>query len=181
MGIRTKLSNTFSFPNPVNEISARTVAAGVVIMAVTTVVSGAHLLALVLLYGFAARVAAGPKFSPLGLLATKIIVPRLNIKARIVAGPPKRFAQGIGFTFSLAATVAYFIIGSAYLGNAILAVLSLAAFLEAALGFCLGCKMFGLLIKLGLIPEEVCVDCANIWNRQKTPALQSLISKQETV
>ena len=171
MGIRTRLSQTFAFPNPVNEISARTVAAGVVVLALLTITTGAHLLVLVLLYGFAARVAAGPRFSPLGQLATRVIVPRLHVEPKIVAGPPKRFAQGIGLAFSTAATLAYFVAGSSVAGNVILSVLTLAAFLESALGFCLGCKVFALLMKLGLIPDEVCLDCANIWARQKSPAL----------
>ncbi|MDA8080414.1 MAG: DUF4395 domain-containing protein [Actinomycetota bacterium] len=171
MGIRTQLSQTFTFPNPVNEISARTVAAGVVILALTTIATGAHLLVLVLLYGFAARVAAGPKFSPLGLLATKVVVPRLGVEPKIVAGPPKRFAQAIGFTFSLAATIAYFAAGSAAAGNIILGLLTIAAFMESALGFCLGCKLFAILMKVGVIPNDVCLECANIWTRQKSPAL----------
>ncbi len=171
MGIRTQLSQTFTFPNPVNEISARAVAAGVVILALTTIATGAHLLVLVLLYGFAARVAAGPKFSPLGLLATKVVVPRLGVEPKIVAGPPKRFAQAIGFAFSLAATIAYFAAGSAAAGNIILGLLTIAAFMESALGFCLGCKIFAILMKVGLIPNEVCLECANIWTRQKSPAL----------
>ncbi len=171
MGITSQISKTFTFPNPVNEVSARTVAAGVVVLAVTTIVTGAHLLVLVLLYGFAARVAAGPRFSPLGLLATKVIVPKLPLEPKIVAGPPKRFAQAIGLTFSLAATIAYLVIGSSVAGNVILGALTVAAFMESALGLCLGCKIFGVLIRLGLIPDEVCADCANIWNRQKAAAI----------
>ncbi|NNN19190.1 MAG: DUF4395 domain-containing protein [Acidimicrobiaceae bacterium] len=171
MGIRSQISQTFVFPNPVNEVSARTVAAGVVVLAITTITTGAHFLVLLLLYGFAARVAAGPRFSPLGLLATRVIVPKLPLQPKIVAGPPKRFAQGIGFAFALAATVAYFVAGSPIAGNAILAVLTAAAFMESALGFCLGCKVFAILMKVGLIPKEICVDCANIWTRQESPVL----------
>ncbi len=171
MGIRSQLSQTFTFPNPVNEISARTVAAGVVVLALTTIATGAHFLVFVLLYGFAARVAAGPKFSPLGQLATRVIVPRLNVEPKIVAGPPKRFAQGIGFVFSLAATVCYFVAGWSAAGNIVLGALAAAAFMESALAFCLGCKIFAILIKLGIIPDEVCIDCANIWARQKSPAI----------
>jgi len=171
MGIRKQLSQTFTFPNPVNEISARAVAAGVVVLALTTIATGNHLLVLLLLYGFAARVAAGPRFSPLGLLATKVVVPRLGVEPKIVAGPPKRFAQAIGLTFSLAATLAYFVAGSVVAGNLILGALTIAAFMESALGFCLGCKMFAILMKFGVIPNDVCVECANIWARQKSPAL----------
>lgn len=168
MGIRSQISKTFTFPNPVNEISSRTVAAGVVVISAATIATGAHLLVFVLLYGFAARVAAGPKFSPLGLLATRVVVPRLHVEPKIVAGPPKRFAQGIGLAFSIAATLSYFVIGSPIAGSVILAALTAAAFLESALGFCLGCKIFAILMKLGLIPEDTCIECANIWARPQS-------------
>lgn len=161
------MSGVFSFPSPVNEIAARTVAAGVVVLALSIVATGQHLLVLVLLYGFIARVASGPRFSPLGLLATRVIVPRLSIAPRMVAGPPKRFAQSIGLAFSLAAAVSYFIVGSPAAGNAILSILASFALLESVFGFCAGCKIFGILIKTGLIPEQVCADCADIWARQK--------------
>lgn len=171
MGIRDNLSQTFTFPNPVNEIAARTVAAGVVIMSVATVISGLHWLVLLILYGFLARTASGPRFSPLGRLATEVIVPRLAIKPKMVAGPPKRFAQSIGLAFSLAASISFFIIGSSFAGNLILSILALFAFMESALGFCAGCKMFAIMMKIGLIPDDVCVECANIWTRQKSHAI----------
>ncbi len=171
MGIRSQMSKTFTFPNPVNEYAARSVAAGVVLLALATVVSGFHPLVLVILYGFLARVAAGPRFSPLGRLASEYIAPKLPVQPRFVAGPPKRFAQSIGLAFSLAATVAYFVIGSAFAGNLILSVLALFAVLESGFGFCAGCKIFAILMKLGLIPNDVCVECSNIWTRQKSPAI----------
>jgi len=46
----------------------------------------------------------------------------------------------------------------------LLVLLAGAAFLESALGFCLGCKTFGLLMRLGVIPEEVCERCNDIWS-----------------
>jgi Domain of unknown function (DUF4395) len=46
-----------------------------------------------------------------------------------------------------------------------LGLLALAAFLESALGLCLGCKVFAVLMKIGIIPAEVCEQCNNIWAR----------------
>jgi hypothetical protein len=40
--------------------------------------------------------------------------------------------------------------------------LGAAALLEAAFGLCLGCLAFGALMRAGLIPEEVCVACADV-------------------
>jgi hypothetical protein len=42
------------------------------------------------------------------------------------------------------------------------------ALLEAALGFCVGCKMFSGLMRLGVIPESVCVECSDISARLRT-------------
>ena len=53
----------FSFPNPVNDAAARSVALGVIALSVVTFVSGWAWLLIPLTYGFAARVAAGPKLS----------------------------------------------------------------------------------------------------------------------
>src|ERR1700709_724794 len=91
-----------SFPNPVNEKAARVVAAGVVLLSLAALLPGLTWLALPIAVGFLLRVAAGPRFSPLGQLATRLIAPRLG-PARLVPGPPKRFAQAIGATLSTAA------------------------------------------------------------------------------
>lgn len=160
---RTRLREVFSFPNPVNEVSARLVAAGVVVMAVATIVFDQPWLTLVLAYGFIARVLTGPKLSPLGQLVTRVITPRLGIAPRLTAGPPKRFAQAIGAGFTITAAVlavGFNQRGAAYV---VLGLLIVAATLEAALGFCLGCKIFGLLMRAGVIPDEVCERCNNIW------------------
>ena len=34
--------------------------------------------------------------------------------------------------------------------------------LEAGFGYCVGCKIFGLLMRAGLILPEVCAECADI-------------------
>ena len=41
--------------------------------------------------------------------------------------------------------------------------LVVAATLESVLAFCLGCQVFALLMRLGVVPEETCERCANIW------------------
>jgi hypothetical protein len=43
--------------------------------------------------------------------------------------------------------------------------LAFAASLEAFLGFCLGCAIFGQLMRWNLIPESVCEDCNDISRR----------------
>jgi hypothetical protein len=164
------LHRLFSFPNPVNELSARLVAGGVVAMAVAAIVFGQFWLLIPLAYGFVARVLTGPTLSPLGQLVTKVIVPRVSLPAKYVAGPPKRFAQGIGAAITLAALVAYFGFGRSGAAYVLLGAILAAATLESVFAICLGCLTFGLLMRWGVIPDEVCERCNNIWaDRPGTP------------
>src|SRR5438309_5255709 len=101
------MRSLFSFPNPVNDVSARLVAAGVVVLALAALLTQERWLLIPLAYGFVARVLTGPKLSPLGQLVTRIAVPRLPFAERPVPGPPKRFAQGIGATLTTVALVAW--------------------------------------------------------------------------
>lgn len=156
------MGKLFEFPNPVNEVSARLVAAGVVLLSLGVVVVGQTWLIAPLAYGFVARVLTGPTLSPLGQLVTRVITPALPFEARMVPGPPKRFAQGIGATLSVAAAVAHFGFGATGLAVVLVAMITAAASLEASLGFCLGCKIFALLMKVGVIPEETCEACNNL-------------------
>jgi hypothetical protein len=158
----SRVRSLFSFPNPVNEVSARLVAGGVVIMAVLTIALDLKWATVVIAYGFVARVLTGPSLSPLGQLVTRVITPRLGLAERPVAGPPKRFAQGIGVAFSLAALVLT-VLGYWGAAQIVLGLLAVAASLESVLGLCLGCKVFALLMRVGVVPEEVCERCNNIW------------------
>jgi hypothetical protein len=153
----------FTFPNPVNEVSARLVAGGVVLLSLFALVSGELWLTAAIAYGFVARVLTGPTLSPLGQLVTRVITPRLPVAARPVPGPPKRFAQGIGAAISLTAAVLGLGFGLEAAAYALLGMLVVAATLESVFGFCLGCKLFAVLMRVGIIPTEVCERCNDIW------------------
>lgn len=153
-----------SFPNPVNEKAARTVAFVVMLLALVTLATSAYWLLVVLAYGFCARVLTGPTLSPLGRLASSIVAPRLGPPV-YVAGPPKRFAQAIGAVLSSVAAVAALALGAHALADALLLVLVLAAGLESIFAFCVGCRVFALLMRAGVVPEHVCLECADIWSR----------------
>ena len=115
--------------------------------------------------GFVARVLTGPTLSPLGQLVTRVITPRLGLAERPVPGPPKRFAQGMGAVFSVAASIlalGFGLRGAAYI---LMGLLVVAASLEAFAGYCLGCRVFALLMRAGIIPESVCEECADLWSR----------------
>src|SRR5450755_3374499 len=91
----------FSFPNPVNEKAARVVAGVVLVTVLVILATSWYWLLIPLAYGFWARVLTGPTLSPLGLLAQRVIAPRLGAP-KPVAGPPKRFAQALGAAMSTA-------------------------------------------------------------------------------
>ena len=152
----------FSFPNPVNEVSARLVAAGVVVMCVLTIALDLRWATAVIAYGFVARVLSGPTLSPLGQFVTRVVTPRLGLRERPVAGPPKRFAQAIGVVFSVTALIltglGWWTAAEVFLG-----LLAAAALLESAFGLCLGCKAFAVLMRVGVVPEDVCERCNDIW------------------
>lgn len=149
----------FSFPNPVNETAARVVGAGVAVMAWSVVLFDVRWVVVLLAYGFVARVLAGPRLSPLGLFATRVAAPRLP--SRPVPGPPKRFAQGIGAALSVAALAAL-VAGQSGIATVLVGAIAAAATLEAAFGFCLGCKIFAVLMRVGVIPRQVCEACADL-------------------
>ncbi|WAH96629.1 DUF4395 domain-containing protein [Arthrobacter sp. MMS18-M83] len=154
----------FAFPNPVNEYAARITAGLVVLAAVLTLLTGFGWGLVLIAAGFWLRVLFGPRISPFALLSVKVLAPRVG-PAKLVPGPPKRFAQGIGAVLSTAAVVLFFA-GFALGAWILLALLIVAASLESFVGFCLGCAIFGFLQKRGLIPEEVCEACNNIAFRQ---------------
>ena len=162
------------FPNPVNEIAARTVATGVIVQTALFVATGWRWLLVPLTFGFVARVLSGPTFSPLGRLATQAIVPLLPFEERPVPGPPKRFAQGIGAFLSLAAVAVAFPIGSLTAARVLVALILVAASLEAFLGICLGCTIFAWLMRVGVIPVSVCEACADV-----RPRLAAVLAARE--
>ena len=88
---------------------------------------------------------------------------------RLVAGPPKRFAQGMGAAITLAAALLHFGFGQDGASEIILGLVVVAATLESAAGFCIGCRVFALLMRAGLVPEETCAACANIALRSPQP------------
>src|SRR5437588_12558167 len=96
---RVVMRGFFSFPNPVNETSARLVAGVVAVLAVVAIAFQQGWILPVLAYGFAARALTGPKLSPLALVATRVVTPRLHVVHRYSPGPAKRFAQAIGSVF----------------------------------------------------------------------------------
>ena len=163
----------FSFPNPVNEVSARLVAGGVVLLCVTAIIFDLPWLTAVIAYGFMARVLTGPTLSPLGQLVTRVLTPALPFAAKPVPGPPKRFAQGIGAVLSVTAAVLALGFGLTTFAYIVLGAIIVAATLESVFALCIGCKIFAGLMRVGLIPQSICEECNDIWSRPRPAAAQA--------
>ena len=138
-------------------------------MALSVALLGWGWMLIPLTYGFIARVLTGPTLSPLGRFAVDVAAPRLG-GPRFTAGPPKRFAQGIGVVFSVSASLLW-LAGAPTAARVVAGALATAAFLEAGFGFCLGCRIFALLMRIGVIPEDVCEECNDLSLR--IPALRT--------
>ena len=142
-----------------NDTSARTVAAVVAVLAVVAVAFQQGWLIPVLAYGFVARALTGPTLSPLALLATRVVTPRLPVAPRYSPGPAKRFAQTIGAVFTVTATALWFGAGAHTAALVLVAVLAVFASLEAGFGVCIGCRVFFVGMRLGLVPAQICEEC----------------------
>lgn len=165
------MRSLFRFPDPVNEVAARVVAGCVVLLCIATLVTASPVLVVLLAFGFLARVLTGPTLSPFGQFATRLAAPRLG-HAKLVPGPPKRFAQGIGAFLSSAAVVAWFGFDAHVLALVFVGLIAVAATLESVFAFCLGCTIFGVLMRAGVIPETVCEACNDLSLRRTAVAHQ---------
>lgn len=154
------MRNLLSFPNPVNEKAARVVAGVVAVASAITLISGWYWLLVPIAYGFVARVLTGPTLSPLGRVAMKV-APRLG-EPVYVAGPPKRFAQGMGAVCTVAAAIFALALGWNAGADVVLAMMVVFATLESVFALCVGCKIFGALMTLGVIPETACEACGDL-------------------
>ena len=96
---------------------------------------------------FAMAAFIGLKKSPYGIIYRKLVQPRLSGPVPLEDQRPPRFAQFVGFIFALVAFVA--ILSGAKVAFTIATSFALvAAFLNAVFGFCLGCQMYLILVRI---------------------------------
>ncbi len=168
MDIVTPMRRLFDFPNPVNETSARLVAAGAVVQGIAFLVLREWWVLLPLTYGFLARVLTGPTLSPLGQFVTRIATPvveaRTGAVSRQVPGPPKRFAQAVGLAFTGSASAAW-MLGLPVVSDVLVGALVVAATLESVFAVCLGCIVHNALWG--------CADCDDISERLRQAVIRS--------
>jgi hypothetical protein len=110
--------------------------------------SGSGLLVAVQAAVFAVGALAGLRYAPYGVLFRVFVAPRLGpVREREAEGPP-RFAQLVGLLFAVAGAAGY-LLGAPALGAVATGLALVAALLNAATGFCLGCELY-LLVRRAL-------------------------------
>ena len=95
---------------------------------------------------FALPALFGMRFSPYGALFRTTVAPRIGPPAETEDAAPVRFSQTVGLVFTVVAAAGY-LSGLTALGIVATALALVAAFLNAAFGFCLGCEMYGLITR----------------------------------
>lgn len=90
---------------------------------------------------FALGSLVGLQAQPYGIVFRRFVKPRLAPPQELEDAAPPRFAQGVGLVFALLALLGV-VIGVPLLTTVALALALAAAFLQAAFGFCLGCQMY---------------------------------------
>ncbi|MDT7745990.1 MAG: hypothetical protein QOE59_5068 [Actinomycetota bacterium] len=95
---------------------------------------------------FALPALFGMRYSPYGALFRTALAPRLGPPAETEDAAPVRFSQTVGLVFTVVAAAGY-LSGLTALGIVATAFALVAAFLNAAFGFCLGCEMYGLITR----------------------------------
>ncbi|GAA0995805.1 DUF4395 domain-containing protein [Subtercola frigoramans] len=90
---------------------------------------------------------AGVRRHPYGLLFRALIRPRLPAPTELEDPKPPTFAQGVGFAITLAGLVLA-LAGVPYAVVIAAAAAFVAAFLNSVFGYCLGCQLYLLLIRV---------------------------------
>lgn len=152
------------FPSIVDDVTVRLVAGLVLVVAVVALAAHLWWLYAVLAADFVLRAGWGPSASPFSRFATTVVRPGVAAAPRYTAGQPKRFAASIGAVLTLAATVLW-LAGSTAPVVVIGVVMVVFPALESLAGICVGCLVFSGLMQVGLVPESVCVECADITRR----------------
>ena len=90
---------------------------------------------------FAVGAFAGLRYAPYGLLFRLLVAPRLGpVREREPEAPP-RFAQLVGLLFAVVGAAGY-LLSAPVLGAVATGMALVAALLNAATGFCLGCELY---------------------------------------
>ena len=129
-------------PSPHIDVRAPRFAAALtsVVLAVALLTGSGWLVAAQALV-FAVGALVGLRSAPYGLLFRTLVAPRLGpVREREPEAPP-RFAQLVGLLFAVVGAAGY-LLGAPLLGAVATGLALVAALLNAATGFCLGCELY---------------------------------------
>ena len=91
-----------------------------------------------------------PKSHPYSLAFQKLVRPRLKPPRNLEDARPPRFAQQVGFSFSILGVLGL-ALNNVPLNLASFAFIFLASFLNSVFDYCLGCQMYLVLKRFGLL------------------------------
>ncbi|MBF6466220.1 DUF4395 domain-containing protein [Nocardia beijingensis] len=124
----------------------------VVVLAATVSPAAAAVLIALQAIVFAVGAALGPRRHPYGRIYAAFVAPRLAPTSATEPTAPLRFAQLLGFVFA-AVSLLGFALGSTVVGAVFAGFALFAAFLNAAFGICLGCRIYPLVARLRRSPS----------------------------
>ncbi len=139
---------TARHPSPQVDPRGLRFAAGVtaVLLALTLILGNPWILAVQTLV-FAIGTAFGVQASPYGQVFKRVIRPRLGPPKELEDAAPPRFAQLVGLIFAIVGLIGY-LSGAIVLGVVATGFALVAAFVNAAVGLCLGCEAFLLIQRI---------------------------------
>ena len=151
----------------VDGVTVRLVAGVVLAIGLIAIATGQWWLYLVLAADFIPRAIWGPGRSFIATAVLTWVRPRVSARPVSTAGAPKQFAAAIGAVMTSLAGLAWIVslaTGSPVAQTALYAIAAIMVVfpaLEAFFGFCVGCKLYALLARIGLVRPDVCVDCVS--------------------
>ena len=108
------------------------------------------LLAIALLFAWGVL---SPRTAPWGVLFRRVVRPRLNPPTNLEDARPPRFAQGVGL-FVVTIGLILHVAGVPWALPIAAAMAFVAAFLNAVFGLCLGCQLYLVLQRAGIVGRE---------------------------
>ena len=90
---------------------------------------------------FAVGALAGLRYAPYAVLFRSLVAPRMGPVREREPEAPVRFAQLVGFLFAAVGAAGY-LLGAPLVGAVATGLALVAALLNAATGFCLGCELY---------------------------------------
>ena len=143
---------------------------------VAAVLAGQHWVLVPLAYGFAARVASGPRVQPARPARHEGDHAASAGRAQARARPAEALRPSHRRGASVSALVSWAAFGNTTVALLLVAAIGVAATLESVFAYCIGCKVFAFDAR-GVIPPEVCEACNDLSLRTRSDCLLAANSR----